>query len=145
MKKPYSGSGGFEKPLDILLVEDEAINAMTFEMELQEAGHRVVKTVSSGERAVEALPQLKPDLILMDIRLAGKWDGIETARRMRKILPVPIIFITGYADEELVEKTKTFDSVRYVTKPLKMEDLLSTIHSLVGCGIQRKPGRCAPS
>jgi CheY-like chemotaxis protein len=128
----------FNDRLKILLVEDEAINAMTLEMELREAGHKVVKTVSSGERAVQYLHRLKPDLILMDIRLAGKWDGIETARRMRKIRLVPIIFITGYADEELVEKTKMFDSIRYVTKPLKMEDLLSIIHSLFKPEIRRK-------
>jgi DNA-binding response OmpR family regulator len=119
-----------KQPLKILLVEDEAIIAMTLEIKLKESGYGEVQTVSTGEGAVESLPKTKPDLILMDIRLSGEWDGIETARRIRQISVVPIVFITGCIEQEFVREAKKITLIRYMIKPIKIEELLSIVDSL---------------
>lgn len=117
------------KPLKILLVEDEAISAVTLAIELKKFGHEVVKTIPTGEGAVQSLPRTKPDLILMNIRLAGKWDGIETAECIRKTSSVPIVFTTGYTIRELSGRAEKLESIRYVSKPMKIENLLSAVNS----------------
>jgi CheY-like chemotaxis protein len=117
------------KPLKILLVEDEAISAIMLAIELKKFGHEVVKTVSTGEAAVQSLLNTKPDMILMDVRLAGKWDGIETAECIRKTSVVPIVFTTGYTIRELSGRAEKLESIRYVSKPMKIENLLSAVSS----------------
>jgi CheY-like chemotaxis protein len=118
------------KPLKILLVEDDAISAMMLEIELKEYGHKVVRTVPTGEGAVKSLPETKPDLILMDIGLPGEWNGIEAAERIRKTSAVPIVFTTGYSLSEFAGRVEKLESTRYVNKPMKIETLLSAVDSL---------------
>ena len=94
-----------EKSGYILLVEDEIIPAMQMTVELQRAGFRVLDFVCTGEEAVACALKEKPDLILMDINLAGKIDGIEAATIIRKISSsVKIIMVTDYNEELLKQK-----------------------------------------
>ncbi|MBD3305915.1 response regulator, partial [candidate division KSB3 bacterium] len=86
------------RPFRILLVEDEVMIAMGLELELKRAGYPECQRVVSGEEALVRVAQEPPDLILMDIRLAGKLDGIETARQIQAQTDIPIIFMTGYPD-----------------------------------------------
>lgn len=113
----------------ILIVEDEAMNAMFFKMILSRAGHSVHKVVGTGEEAVSSAIEDAPDLILMDIRLAGKMDGIEAAEIIKSNNNIPIIFMTGYQDKGHMERAKCLNPVKYFIKPINTEELLSAINS----------------
>ncbi|MBU1096018.1 MAG: response regulator [Bacteroidetes bacterium] len=117
------------RALNILLVEDEAMNALYFKMVLTKAGHFVNKVVGTGEDAVSSANEERPDLILMDIRLAGKMDGIEAAEIIKANFDIPIIFMTGYQDTGHMERAKLLNPIKYFIKPINTQDLLSSINS----------------
>ncbi|MBN1552830.1 response regulator [bacterium] len=121
-----------KKPV-ILLVEDEALIAMFLEMELLEAGYSVLGIVSTGEEAVELANQQKPDLVILDVRLAGEINGIETAQRLKKTGEIPIIFLTGYLDIELMETIKTIKPAGCFIKPVRFREIDTAIRSALGC------------
>lgn len=83
----------------ILIVEDESIVALDLQMRLTRLGYRVVGIAASGTEALQLAEQFQPDLTLMDIRLKGALDGIETAQALRQRLDAPIVYLTAYADE----------------------------------------------
>lgn len=114
-------------PLRVLIVEDEIINAMGLALELREAGCDVIETVTTGEAAVKTAAAKRPDVILMDIRLGGKIDGLEAARRIRARRSIPVIFMTGYPNREFVDKARALDALGYLVKPLPMPDLLTLL------------------
>ena len=115
----------------ILIVEDERIIAYDIEFMLRDLGYKVVKVVSTGEDAVTQALLLKPDLILMDIKLKGDKDGIETAQRIRENLNVPIIFVSAYSDEATMKKLlyQSFDS--YIAKPFGINQLSQKINMIL--------------
>ena len=80
-------------PKKILVVEDENLIAMEIQDRLKALGYNVPAVVPSGEEAVNLTSQIKPDLVLMDIRLNGSMDGIEAAKQIRKHLDIPIVFL----------------------------------------------------
>ena len=82
---------------EILIVEDDPVVAMDLESSVKQMGFRTVGTVSSGEEALARCAEGCPDLVVMDIRLAGEIDGIETSSRIQEIHPVPVIFLTAYS------------------------------------------------
>jgi two-component system, cell cycle sensor histidine kinase and response regulator CckA len=81
----------------ILIVEDESIVQLDLQSRLQRMGHSVVGMASRGEEAIAKAVELKPDLVLMDIRLDGPMDGIEAARRIRAQQGTPVVYVTAYA------------------------------------------------
>ena len=85
----------------ILIVEDERLVAMSLRKQLHSLGYEVVQSVSSGEAAIKAAVELQPDLILMDIRLEGGLDGIETATEIRKRHDLPIIYLTAFSNSDI--------------------------------------------
>ncbi len=87
----------------------------------------VVDSVTSGEEAVTAAANLAPDLVLMDIILSGKMDGIEAARQVRERMNIPVVFLTAHADAGTVMRARESEPFGYVMKPVNMEDLFSTI------------------
>jgi CheY-like chemotaxis protein len=112
----------------IQVVEDEGLIALHLTEMLEKAGYRVIDPVYSGEMALKALEKSpKPDLILMDIGLAGSLDGIETAKKIRQRYTFPIIFLTAYSDRSRIEQAKEISSSSYLTKPVSEEDLLAAI------------------
>jgi CheY-like chemotaxis protein len=112
----------------IQIVEDEGLIALHLTEMLEKAGYRVPDPVYSGEMALTALEKSpKPDLILMDIGLAGSLDGIETAKKIRHQYPVPIIFLTAYSDRSRIEQAQEVSSFAYLIKPVSEEDLLAAI------------------
>jgi signal transduction histidine kinase len=113
--------------IQILIVEDEAIIADTLATRLTKMGYQVVDTIDTGEDAIEISIQKKPDLVLMDIMLAGDMDGIEAAQRIYHILSIPIVFLTAYADEKTLEKAKITKPFGYIVKPFKEQELKATI------------------
>ncbi len=111
----------------ILIVEDELIIAIEIEKTLQDLGYEVVSIVDNGNEALKKVEQDTPDLILMDIRIKGKMDGIEVATQIHSQLEVPIIFLTAYADENKLERAKLALPYGYLLKPVQDRDLKVTI------------------
>lgn len=107
----------------ILLVEDNAIVAFDMQQRLHKLGYQVLGTVASGEDAIKAVSQKQPSLILMDIYLDGKIDGIEAAKAILEKKQIPIIFLTGHDDEETLNRAKITETFGYIIKPAESRDL----------------------
>lgn len=111
----------------IQIVEDEAVIALELKNSLLELGHEVVAMATSGEQAVTKAATCNPELILMDIRLKGKIDGIEAAGVIRSQFRIPIIFLTAYLDEERLDQAKLTMPFGYLLKPIQERELKVTI------------------
>jgi DNA-binding NtrC family response regulator len=114
----------------ILIVEDEVITAMSLQHLLEHWGCGKCEKVSSGKEAIEKAMSEKPDIVLIDINLRGETNGIEVAKQLQARFCVPIIFITGYSDEETIKEAKKIKPVGYFVKPLDFNKLRSTIESV---------------
>lgn len=108
---------------EILIVEDEVIVARNIEKRLIRAGYKVAGIASSGEEAIELAASLKPDLVLMDIKLKGKMDGIDAANAIRNSYRLPIIYLTSYTDEETFQRAKITEPFGYLIKPFELKEL----------------------
>jgi len=107
----------------ILIVEDEAVNALALKLMLTTAGYNVIGSVAKGEKAVDEALKKIPDLILMDIRLAGEIDGIEAAKRIRGQKYIPVIFMTGYAEASVEERASALHPEGFLTKPVSYSEI----------------------
>lgn len=113
----------------ILLVEDEAITALAMNMALEHMGFATFEPVATGRKALEQLPLVKPDVILMDINLTGDMDGIETAHKVRALGPTPIIFISGYSSNELMTRANAVNPAAIFVKPVRPQELQTAIEA----------------
>jgi PAS domain S-box-containing protein/putative nucleotidyltransferase with HDIG domain len=113
--------------LRILVVEDESIVAMDIQHRLRKLGYAVVRVAPSGEEALAAARELAPDLVLMDIMLEGRMDGIETAAAIREAQDVPVIYLTAYADEKTLARAKITEPFGYIIKPFEDREIHSSI------------------
>ena len=111
----------------ILIVEDERIVATDLEACLLDGGYEVTAVVSSGEDAIKAAEADPPDLVLMDIILEGELDGIEAAAAIRSGLNVPVVYLTAYSEEPILERAKGTGPSGYLIKPFRDRELFSTI------------------
>lgn len=112
----------------ILVVEDEGLIALHLIELLEKAGFRVTDPAYSGEMVLRALDTSpEPDLILMDIGLAGSLDGIETARQIRQRCTIPIIFVTAYTSERMLERMQEVAPDGVIIKPFINENLIALI------------------
>jgi DNA-binding NarL/FixJ family response regulator len=111
----------------ILIADDEVIIATQIEECLTSNGYKVIGMATSGQEAIEMALDLKPDLILMDIVMPGSMDGITAASKINDALNIPVIFLTAYADEEMIERAKPIGPYAYVLKPLQERQLLAAI------------------
>jgi CheY-like chemotaxis protein len=115
-----------------MVVEDEATTALFFSFILKKAGYIVCCKVSSGEEALKQLQHMEfPDLVVMDLGLAGKMDGVLTARSIRERGPAPLLFISGYDDEQTHTRLQEFEKSVYLTKPVRPDLLLQKIQQLL--------------
>ena len=114
----------------IMIVEDEYIIAMSYMFALKKYGFDVSRIIDTGEEAISAFVSLNPDIILMDIKLKGPLDGIETARQILELRKLPIIFMTGNSDIETKEKALELGSVEYMYKPIDMMKLVAKIKEI---------------
>ncbi len=114
------------KTVRVLIAEDEPIVRMDLKELLESQGYEVVGEASDGQVAIELARKLKPDVIIMDIRMPNL-DGIEAAKILTHEEIAPIIFLTAYSDRELVEKAKEVGVVAYIVKPFKESDLFPAI------------------
>ena len=111
----------------ILIVEDESIIAEDIRRSLQNLGYSVSAVVSSGEKAIKKVEETSPDLVLMDIMLQGKMDGIEAAEQIRSRFNIPIVYLTAYSDEKILERAKITEPFGYIIKPFKERELYINI------------------
>ena len=120
-----------KRPLNILIVEDEAIIALGIQMELEMAGYGACQVVATGEDAIACVAKNPPDLILMDNRLAGEMDGIQAARAILAIHQLPIIFMTGYAADDIMQRAQSLNPYGYLIKPIRVYEIEPLINSLI--------------
>lgn len=111
----------------ILIVEDDLIIAMVLERMIEKLGFKVGNKVTTARDAITLAKTNSPDLILMDIQLKNKTDGITAMKEIRKYSSVPVIYITGNSDEFYLKKAKETRYVDYLVKPIQMEDLRKSI------------------
>ncbi len=116
---------------NILIVEDESIVAKDIQHSLKKLGYNVVDVVSTGENAITAASEKKPDLVLMDIMLKGAMSGIDAAHAIKEKLNIPVIFLTAYADESTFNKAKITEPYGYIIKPFKEVDLHTSIEMAI--------------
>ena len=114
-------------PRRTLVVEDESIVAKDIQLSLKRLGYNVLGIANNGEDAVALSRDLNPDIIIMDIMLKGKINGIEASEHIRKEQNIPIIFLTAYADENTLSKAKITEPYAYIIKPYKEIDLHTSI------------------
>jgi len=110
----------------IVIVEDERIVALELELRLERMGFDVLATFGSGEEMIASASELAPDLALMDIRLAGEMDGVETAEQLRAF-GIPTVFLTAYADDATLDRVKSTEPLGYILKPFEERGLQATI------------------
>jgi CheY-like chemotaxis protein len=111
----------------IVIVEDELLQATVMKDSLEGLGYAVPAVVITNKDAITAAELIRPDLILMDIGLAGKIDGIETAKEIRERFHIPIMYVTAYADEKTMEAAKKTDPIGYLIKPFDEYNLRKAI------------------
>lgn len=111
----------------ILVVEDEPLMAQDIRLKLEESGYKIIGTCASGAQAVEQANYKHPDLILMDIVLEGNMTGIEAANLIRQHNDIPIVYLTAYADDELISQAEITDPFGYILKPPVARELHAVI------------------
>jgi PAS domain S-box-containing protein len=111
----------------IMIVEDELIVAQNLQNLLFKLGYDVCGIVNSGQKAIRKAEELRPDLVLMDIKLSGSMDGIDAADQIYSRFQVPVVYLTAYADDETLQRAKTTDPFGYILKPFELKKLHSTI------------------
>ncbi len=107
----------------ILVVEDEAIVARDIQLQLASLGYAPVAHAKRGEDAVRLAGELRPDLVLMDIGLAGDLSGIDAAAEIRRLHGIPVVFLTAYAEDSTLERAKLTGPFGYVLKPYAEREL----------------------
>ena len=107
----------------ILIVEDEAIEAMDIQQRMVALGYPLPDIAYNGEDGVRKVEKTQPDLVLMDIMMPGKLDGVAAAEQIRSRFDIPIIFITAYADENTLRRAKIAAPYGYIVKPFQEREL----------------------
>ncbi|HZH49259.1 MAG TPA: response regulator, partial [Nitrospira sp.] len=98
----------------ILIVEDEAVVAEDLANKVRTLGYRLIGIASTGEAALQLAQEHRPNLVLLDIRLDGRWDGIDTANRLRDLCDLPFLFITAHSDPETVRRASAAGASGYI-------------------------------
>lgn len=111
----------------ILIVEDDIIIATLLQSRLTKLGFSVAHISSTGEDAIKKATELKPDLVLMDIRLKGEIDGIQATEAIHENEDVPVVYITSHSDENTLERAKKTKPAGYIIKPFTDDSLRTTI------------------
>ena len=120
-------SNAIQTKSKILIVEDMAIVAEDLRLKLKRMGYDIVGTVESGDLAIRQAFENNPDMILMDIQLKGRTDGIEAAEKIRYRQNIPIVFLTGNTDQETVQRAKLSEAYGFIVKPFDERELHATI------------------
>ena len=117
---------------NILIVEDEFIIAMLIEKQVRKLGYMVVGKVANGEGAIQRVKDGGVDLVLMDIKINGDLDGIQTMHEIQRFSTVPVIYITGNSDPATRERAMATNPSGYIIKPIETEALRVEIEAALG-------------
>jgi two-component system, response regulator PdtaR len=111
---------------NILLVEDDGIQAGSLVEDLHQLGY-AASAVNSGEKALAAIAEEPPELVLMDIKLKGELDGIQASARVNREYGIPVIYLTAHSERSILERAKVTEPFGYLIKPVGKSDLSSAI------------------
>ena len=111
----------------ILVVEDEVIIAMSLQRRLASMGYDVVGICHNAEEGIKMARKYRPDLILMDIMMPGKLDGITGAQTIKAELDIPVIFLTAFAEDQVIDKAKQIEPHGYLVKPIQDRELKAVV------------------
>jgi PAS domain S-box-containing protein len=111
----------------ILVVEDEAIVLLDLKNRLNTLGYTIVGSTAYGEEAIKKAEETRPDIVLMDIGLKGKIDGVQAAEKIRSLFNIPIIFLTANSDFTTLQRAKVTEPFGYILKPFDERELRTTI------------------
>jgi len=125
MQRPMRAASPAAMPR-VLVVEDEHLIAADISMSLQRLGYSLCQSTPDGAQAMRIAETERPDVVLMDIHLAGEQDGISTAAHM-KALNVPVIYLTAYADDSTLARARATSPYGYLLKPFNERELHATI------------------
>lgn len=116
----------------ILIAEDDAITSMDLYHTFRRWGYQLCRQVSTAEEAINNAEQDRPDVVVMDINLNGKINGITAAAQIHSRFGIPIVFVSGYSDldSEIKKKTEIAEPAGYFNKPLDLNKIRLTIDSL---------------
>ena len=128
---------GVSAPLRIVVAEDEAIIRLDLVEMLREAGHDVIGEAGDGRKAVELVGELRPDLVVMDVKMP-RLDGISAAQEIGGAGLAPVVMLTAFSDKELVERASEAGVMAYVLKPFTADDLRPAITVAAGRWAERK-------
>jgi len=111
----------------ILLVEDDATNALLLRRQLETLGYSLERHVTTGEDAIQAVGLAEPDLIFMDIHLGSDLSGIETVRTIRKSSQARIIFLTAHGTEQIRKAAMDLQPLLFLERPIPLATLRSAM------------------
>ena len=134
-------SRGHTGPIRVLLAEDEALIAHDLKALVQEIGYEVAGHVTRGEDALPAVRNYSPDVVLMDIRLRGRLDGIDAAADIAREVGTPVVFLTAHSDRATFERARELNPAGYIVKPFSERDLRIAIELAVARSIADQQGR----
>jgi len=107
----------------ILVVEDEGVLALQISRDLEMLGYAVVGIFASGAETLKSIVAAGPDLVLMDIHLAGEIDGVETAEKIADVLDIPVVFLIAHSEDEIIDRVKNITPDGYLLKPIGPHEL----------------------
>jgi len=110
-----------------LIVEDEILIAEELKERLSRLGFSVIAAVDSADEGIAIATRERPDLVLMDIRLKGKKDGLQAAKEIRQQVDVPIVYLTAHSDQLTVDRAKATEHDGFILKPFQRRELQTTI------------------
>jgi len=110
-----------------LIVEDEILIAEELKERLSRLGFSVIAAVESADEGIAIATRERPDLVLMDIRLKGKKDGLQAAKEIRQQVDVPIVYLTAHSDQLTVDRAKATEHDGLILKPFQRRELQTTI------------------
>jgi DNA-binding LytR/AlgR family response regulator len=126
--------------IKILVVEDEMIIGAKISMQLTGLGYEVTGILPRGEDAILHVEENKPDMVLLDINLKGKLNGIETALQIQKLADIPIIYLTANSDEATFNRAKASRPYAFISKPYKQLDLQRAIELTISRMAENETG-----
>jgi two-component system, response regulator PdtaR len=119
------------KPIRILVTEDDVVAGMLMTYLLKDAGYDVLEVAQTGEHAIELAESYKPDLIIMDVRLAGEMDGIEATERIKSKLSIPVIFCTAFNEPSTIKRAESAGANGFIMKPVNQDEALQIIAKIL--------------
>jgi CheY-like chemotaxis protein len=109
--------------MKLLLVEDEAITAMSIRKDLERMGYEVSDPIGTGEEAIRKALTEKPSVILMDINIIGDMDGIEAVEKIHDLAMIPVIYMSGYSNQAIKERAIKTGPLAYLEKPVNVREI----------------------